>query len=335
MRNNVVYDSTTIGIAIGGYDRRRGSTEDCRDREQHRREHRWPGAAGAVRHARQPDREQPDRRRGPAHLRGEPVRGERRQRPGREPLLLGRRERGGHLGVEGRGPRRLRRVGGALGQRSAVPLRRPRLRRSRGVRLRAAERLAGVDAGAFLAWPGRRPAGEPRAQAGGIDIGAFETTAPPPSPTPSIAGAGHVRRGSGVDGGPQRLGTPGGRPPATASASPTTADRSRSAPRRSRMASGRTRPSRIIVDLGAVHDVPGRRRARRGGRHRTARSCSRSGTRTSVWRAAASSGATRPRSRSPPTSTGSASVALVVTPAGDGPAFDHADWGDARFACEA
>ena len=28
-RNNLVYDSTTIGIAIGGYDRRRGSTEDC------------------------------------------------------------------------------------------------------------------------------------------------------------------------------------------------------------------------------------------------------------------------------------------------------------------
>ena len=28
-RNNLVYDSTAIGIAIGGYDRRRGSTEDC------------------------------------------------------------------------------------------------------------------------------------------------------------------------------------------------------------------------------------------------------------------------------------------------------------------
>ena len=28
-RNNVVYDATAIGIAIGGYDRRRGSTEDC------------------------------------------------------------------------------------------------------------------------------------------------------------------------------------------------------------------------------------------------------------------------------------------------------------------
>ncbi|MGH2636592.1 MAG: right-handed parallel beta-helix repeat-containing protein, partial [Actinomycetota bacterium] len=29
VRNNLVYDATTIGIAIGGYDRRRGSTEDC------------------------------------------------------------------------------------------------------------------------------------------------------------------------------------------------------------------------------------------------------------------------------------------------------------------
>ena len=28
-RNNLVYDATAIGIAIGGYDRRRGSTEDC------------------------------------------------------------------------------------------------------------------------------------------------------------------------------------------------------------------------------------------------------------------------------------------------------------------
>ena len=28
-RNNVVYDATAIGIAIGGYDRKRGSTEDC------------------------------------------------------------------------------------------------------------------------------------------------------------------------------------------------------------------------------------------------------------------------------------------------------------------
>jgi hypothetical protein len=28
-RNNLVYDATAIGLAIGGYDRRRGSTEDC------------------------------------------------------------------------------------------------------------------------------------------------------------------------------------------------------------------------------------------------------------------------------------------------------------------
>ena len=28
-RNNLVYDATAIGVAIGGYDRRRGSTEDC------------------------------------------------------------------------------------------------------------------------------------------------------------------------------------------------------------------------------------------------------------------------------------------------------------------
>jgi NPCBM/NEW2 domain len=26
-------------------------------------------------------------------------------------------------------------------------------------------------------------------------------------------------------------------------------------------------------------------------------------------------------------------MSLVVTPGGDGNAFDHADWGDARLAC--
>ena len=29
VRNNLVYDTTAIGLAIGGYDRRRGSTESC------------------------------------------------------------------------------------------------------------------------------------------------------------------------------------------------------------------------------------------------------------------------------------------------------------------
>jgi hypothetical protein len=27
-------------------------------------------------------------------------------------------------------------------------------------------------------------------------------------------------------------------------------------------------------------------------------------------------------------------LTLVVTPGGDGNAFDHADWGDARLACQ-
>jgi hypothetical protein len=33
--------------------------------------------------------------------------------------------------------------------------------------------------------------------------------------------------------------------------------------------------------------------------------------------------------------TGVDRLALVVTPGGDGNAFDHADWGNARLACEA
>jgi alpha-galactosidase len=32
--------------------------------------------------------------------------------------------------------------------------------------------------------------------------------------------------------------------------------------------------------------------------------------------------------------TGDQNLALVVTPAGDGNAFDHADWGNARLACQ-
>jgi hypothetical protein len=32
--------------------------------------------------------------------------------------------------------------------------------------------------------------------------------------------------------------------------------------------------------------------------------------------------------------SGDQNLALVVTPAGDGNAFDHADWGNARLACQ-
>jgi hypothetical protein len=46
----------------------------------------------------------------------------------------------------------------------------------------------GVDARAFLAVSGATDLlGNPRARAGGIDLGAFEADAPPPSPTPSIS----------------------------------------------------------------------------------------------------------------------------------------------------
>jgi hypothetical protein len=191
----------------------------------------------------------------------------------------------------------------------------------------------GVDAGAFLAVSGATDiAGQPRAQAGGIDLGAFEMAAPPPSPTPAIAepvtyagdlgwqaahngwGPPEVDRSNGErapdDGGSIRIGS-----------------------EVFEKGIGAHAPSRIVValdgrcslflaDVGLDEEVGDQGSVVFevwGGGERLATSGLVRGPQTSVPVAADLAGIGR--------------MELVVKPAGDGNAFDHADWGNARLAC--
>ena len=191
-----------------------------------------------------------------------------------------------------------------------------------------------VDSGAISAVSGSKDlAREPRAQGGSIDIGAFEIAPPPPSPTPSITGqvsyAGdlpwlRVRNGWGDpeidrsngerapdDGVPIQIGT---------------------APFEHGI--GAHAPSKIVVDLEGrcslfLADVGVD--AEVGGAGSVV---------FEVWGGGAliaTSGVVRGSQAAVPLAAdveGLSSVTLVVTTGGDGPANDHADWGDARFACE-
>jgi hypothetical protein len=192
----------------------------------------------------------------------------------------------------------------------------------------------GIDAGAFLAAAGTTDlAGSPRAQAGGIDLGAFEMAAPPPSPTPSIAepvtyagdltwvktingwGPLEVDRSNGerapADGGPIRIGS-----------------------QVFEHGIGAHAPSRITValdggcslflaDVGLDEEV---------GDHGSVV--------FEVWgdgERLATSGLVRGPQPSVPIAadlSGISRMDLVVTPGGDGNAFDHADWGNARLVCQ-
>jgi hypothetical protein len=191
-----------------------------------------------------------------------------------------------------------------------------------------------VDAGAFIASAGATDlVGAPRAQAGGIDMGAFEVAAAPPSPTPAIAGPvtyagdlpwGQVQNGWGApevdrsngerapdDGGPLQIGA---------------------------MAFdhgiGAHAPSRIAIDLGGrcsmfLADVGLDEEV---GDHGSVV--------FEVWgdgKQLAVSGIVRGPQTAVPIAADLTDVqhlTLVVTPGGDGNAFDHADWGDARLACQ-
>jgi hypothetical protein len=190
-----------------------------------------------------------------------------------------------------------------------------------------------VDAGAFLAAAGAVDlAGEPRAQAGGIDLGAFEVPAPPPSPTPSISGpvtyAGdlewlRVRNGWGP---PELDRSNGERAPDDG------------IPMVIGLVAfehgiGAHAPSRIVLDLGArcswfLADVGLDEEVGDAG-----------SVVFEVWageRRLATSGLVRGPQPPVPLAadvSGLDAVALVVTAGGDGPAFDHADWGNARLAC--
>jgi hypothetical protein len=191
-----------------------------------------------------------------------------------------------------------------------------------------------VDAGAFIASSGSTDlAGQPRAQAGGIDLGAYEVAAPPPSPTPSIAGpvtyAGdlawrsvengwgppEVDRSNGergkADGGPLQIGT-------------ASFDHGIGAHAPSKIEIALDgRCSVFLADVGLDEEV-----ADHG---------------SVVFEVLgdgnqlATSGIVRgPQTAVPITADlgGVQVLTLVVSPGGDGNAFDHADWGDARLACQ-
>ena len=331
VRNNVVYDATTIGVAIGGYDRRRGSTEDCVI--VNNTIVNTDGVELLV---------QFDTRNnliannvivaGPTpHVRRERLPRERRQRRRPQPVLLGGRELRRHLELERasstatsrRGARDPATTADASPTRRSTTRTRPTTRSGRTHRA--------WTPGRSSRWRARRiSSGKPRAQAGGIDLGAFEVAAPPPSPTPSISepvtyagdldwlrsengwGPPEVDRSNGErapdDGGPLRIGAAV-----------------------FEHGIGAHAPSRIVValdgrcslflaDVGLDEEVGDQGSVVFevwGDGERLAVSGIVRGPQVSVPIAADVSGVDR--------------LALVVTPGGDGNAFDHADWGDARL----
>ena len=332
-RNNLVYDSTAIGIAIGGYDRRRGSTEDCVI--VNNTVVNTDGIELLV---------QFDTRNNViannvivAGARHVFVQNDYRENEGN---VL---DHNLYFSVDGTSTGTWQWKGVGYDDFDRWSTRSGNDRHStfadpgfedaaaQDFSLRAGSRA--VDAGAFLAASGATDLrGDPRAQAAGIDLGAFEQTAPPPSPTPSMAGpvtyAGdlawlrskngwgppEVDRSNGErasdDGGPIRIGT-------------AAFDHGIGAHAPSRIVVALDgRCSLFLADVGLDEEVSDRGSVVFevwGDGERLAVSGIVRGPQVAVPIAADLEGVGR--------------MSLVVTPGGDGNAFDHADWGDARLAC--
>jgi hypothetical protein len=332
-RNNLVYDSTAIGIAIGGYDRRRGSTEDCVI--VNNTVVNTDGIELLV---------QFDTRNNViannvivAGARHVFVQNDYRENEGN---VL---DHNLYFSVDGSSTGTWQWKGVGYDDFDRWSTRSGNDRHStfadpgfedaaaQDFSLRAGSRA--VDAGAFLAASGATDLrGDPRAQAAGIDLGAFEQTAPPPSPTPSMAGpvtyAGdlawlrskngwgppEVDRSNGErasdDGGPIRIGT-------------AAFDHGIGAHAPSRIVVALDgRCSLFLADVGLDEEVSDRGSVVFevwGDGERLAVSGIVRGPQVAVPIAADLEGVGR--------------MSLVVTPGGDGNAFDHADWGDARLAC--
>jgi hypothetical protein len=332
-RNNLVYDSTAIGIAIGGYDRRRGSTEDCVI--VNNTVVNTDGVELLV---------QFDTRNNViannvivAGARHAFVENDYREN------ACNVLDHNLYFAVDGSSTGTWQWRGVGYDDFDRWSARSGNDRHSTfadpGFEDAAAQDFSlragspAVDAGAFLAASGATDLrGEPRAQAGGIDLGALEQTAPPPSPTPSIEGpvtyAGdlawlrssngwgppEVDRSNGErasdDGGPIRIGT-------------AAFDHGIGAHAPSRIVvelDGRC--SLFLADVGLDEEV--------GDRGSVVFEVWGDGERLAV------SGIVRGPQASVPIAAdlqGVGRMTLVVTPGGDGNAFDHSDWGGARLAC--
>ena len=239
-RNNLVYDATAIGIAIGGYDRRRGSTEDCVI--VNNTVVNTDGVELLV---------QFDTRNNliannviVAGARHVFVENDYRENVGN---VLDHNlyfsvdgECGGHVAVEGRRVRRIRSMARALRERRHSIFADPGFEdaAAHDYSLRAGS--PAVDAGAFLAASGATDlAGDPRAQAAGSTWEPSSRRRRRPHPLHRSRGPSLTRatsRGSGRDNGwgPPEIDRSNGERP------PTTGGRSGSAPRRSITGSGRT-----------------------------------------------------------------------------------------------
>jgi len=335
VRNNVVFDSTAIGIAIGGYDRRRGSTEDCvivNNTVVH-----TDGVELLV---------QFDTRdnviannvivAGPQHIF---VENAYTENVGNvlDHNLYSSVDGGSHGTWEwkGVGYGEFERWSARSGNDGHSAFADPQFVDPEAEDFRLEASSPAVDAGAFLAVSGATDlGGDPRAQAGGIDLGAFEVAASPPSPTPSISGpvtyAGdldwssssngwgppEVDRSNGErapdDGGPIRIGTAafdhgiGAHAPSSI------------------VVDLAGRCSLFLADVGLDEEVGDR-----------------GSVVFEVWgdgERLASSGLVRGPQAAVTIAADLEDVdalTLEVRSGGDGNAFDHADWGDARLACTA
>jgi hypothetical protein len=189
-----------------------------------------------------------------------------------------------------------------------------------------------VDAGAFVAAGGTVDvAGDLRQQGAATDLGAYERTAPPPSPTPSISSATYasdLEWASEKNGwGPaERDRSNGERAPDdgnTITLGTTRYDRGIGAHAPSRIVIDLTQPcSLFLADVGIDEEVGDR-----------------GSVEFQVWgdgTMLASSGVLRGPQTSVPIAAdveGVQQLSLVVIKAGDGNAYDHADWANARLAC--
>jgi hypothetical protein len=189
-----------------------------------------------------------------------------------------------------------------------------------------------VDSGAFLPAAGTVDLeGDPRQQGLGTDLGAYESTAPPPSPTPSVSGAIFA---SDLEWASETNGWgPAERDRSNGERAPTDGNRITLGTTRYEHGIGAHAPSRIVIDLPQpcslfLADVGIDEEVGDQG-----------SVEFQVWsdgKMLASSGIVRGTETSVPIAADLAGVntlSLVVTKAGDGNANDHADWADARLSC--